>query len=219
MTERFSDPAFEEVIEDSLLSFGCSPEIEDPSFRGLLIAAPEVVSYTPGDSDPITGAFAPVLVCGTYRLAYETLGLDGDFVESIVLIAVDEGRRETFTGLMGGVENEIEIEFEEDFEIGDAEPAGNGAPTGNGEPFVSGGVIDGINGADGIDGVDGSEDPELLPEDFTGDVITGHFNPNLAVVLELPERPADYIVYAVLGPYESNRVKVSVRDASGGGGP
>lgn len=166
MPERFSDPAFSEVIEDSLLENACSPRMDDPDFRGLLLAAPEVVTYTPGDRDPFSGAFAPVVVCGAYRLDFTTLDLDGDFVDSIVLVAVDEGRRETWSGTMLSVENEI-------------------------------------------------EDPE--PEDrsrFAGDVISGYFNPNLAVVLALPERPADYVVYAMLGPYESNRVAVSVREAA-----
>lgn len=169
MPTTFSDPAFADVVQGSLLSNACSPEIEGGDFRGLRIAAPEVVTYAPGDFDPITGAFARVIVCGTYRLDFTTLGLNGDFVESIVLIAVDEARRETFSGRMVTVENRIPPP-----DFGDG----------------------------------------LEPADFAGDVITGYFNPNLAVVLGLPERPADYVVYAVLGPYESNRVRLSVREAA-----
>lgn len=172
MPSQFSDPAFDEVTEGSLLSNACSPEIDDPEFRGLALAAPETVRYTPGQSNPLTGAFAPVIVCGTYVLAYGTLGLNGAFVDSIVFVAVDEGRRETFSGRMPGVENEIP------------------GPS----VFDSG---------------------DLSPEDFAADVITGYFNPNLATVLSLPERPADYVVYAVLGPYESNRVSISVREDTG----
>lgn len=167
MSTTFSDPAFDEVIEGSLLSNACSPEEPGPEFRGLLLAGPEVVTYEPGDFDPITGAFARVVVCGTYRLDFSTLDLDGDFVESIVLMAVDEARRETFNGTMATVENALAPPDADAFE----------------------------------------------PGDFAGDVLTGYFNPNLAVVLDLPERPADYVVYAVLGPYESNRVPISVREA------
>ena len=168
MPTTFSDPAFDEVMEGTLLSSACSPAIEEDGFRGLRIAAPEVVTYLPGDFNPITGAFARIVVCGTYRLEFSTLGLDGDFVESIVLVAVDEGRRETFNGRMVTVQNRIP-----------PPPRPDG----------------------------------LTPADFAGDVITGYFNPNLAVVLDLPEQPADYVVYAVLGPYESNRVSISVREA------
>lgn len=169
MPTTFSDAAFDEVVEGSLLSSTCSPEIDDPEFRGLRIAAPTAVTYSPGDFNPITGAFARIVVCGTYQLDFSALGLDGDFVESIVMIAVDEGRRETFNGRMVTVRNRIP-----------PPPRPDG----------------------------------LEPADFAGDVIAGHFNPNLAVVLDLPERPADYVVYAVLGPYESNRVRISVTEHS-----
>ena len=172
MPGQFSDPAFEEVTEGSLLSNGCSPEVEDPEFRGLVLAAPESVRYTPGRSNPLTGAFAPVIVCGTYVLAYGALGLDGDFVDAMVFVAVDDDRRETFSGRITGVENEI--------------PA----------PSVF-------------------DTSDLTPADFAADVVTGYFNPNLATILSLPERPADYVVYAVLGPYESNRVTISVREDTG----
>ena len=168
MPTTFSDPAFAAVIEGSLLASPCSPEIADPDFRGLRIAAPELVTYSPGDFDPITGAFARVVLCGTYQLEFSTLGLDGDFVESIVIVAIDEGRRETFDGRMVTIENRI--------------PAPPRPDT-------------------------------LEPPDFAGDVLTGYFNPNLAVVLELPERSADYVVYALLGPYESNRARIAVRPA------
>lgn len=169
MTEKFSDPAFEDVTEGSYLDYECSPDIDDPDFLGILLNAPEVVTFVPGRSNPINGAFAPIIVCGTYSFEYRTMGLDGDFADSIVLIAVDEASRVSFRGTMSGVEN--------------AEP----------EP-------------EGLDG-----DPTA--EDFADYVIGGYFNPNLAVVLDLPEQEADYIVYALLGAFESNRVRISVREA------
>ena len=43
------------------------------------------------------------------------------------------------------------------------------------------------------------------------DPIAGYLNPNLAVIMDLPEKDADYIVYAVLQQFESNRVRISVR--------
>jgi hypothetical protein len=51
----------------------------------------------------------------------------------------------------------------------------------------------------------------LSPQDFAGRSVTGYFNPNLAQVLSLPEREAEYIVYAVLGAFVSNVVRIRVR--------
>jgi len=154
MADKFSDPVFNEVVEGSYMDYACSPE---------------VVTYLPGSANPITGAFAPVVVCGAYAFKYTTMGLDGDFADSIVLVAVDEKMRISYHGTMLGVEN--------------AEPQPEGADNG------------------------------LTAEDFAGDTIGGYFNPNLAVVLGLPEKEADYVVYALLGPYESNRVRISVRQS------
>jgi hypothetical protein len=169
MTDKFSDPVFNQVVEGSYMDYACSPDIDDPDFIGIKLNAPEVVTYLPGSANPITGAFAPVVVCGAYAFKYTTMGLDGDFADSIVLVAVDEKMRISYHGTMLGVEN--------------AEPQPEGADNG------------------------------LTAEDFAGDTIGGYFNPNLAVVLGLPEKEADYVVYALLGPYESNRVRISVRQS------
>jgi hypothetical protein len=45
-----------------------------------------------------------------------------------------------------------------------------------------------------------------------GMVTTSYFNVDLADVLELPRRPAVYFVYAFLGPYVSNVVRIEVVD-------
>lgn len=168
MAENSSNTAFENVVEGSYMDYDCSPDMDDPDFRGILLNAPEVVRFSPGETNPISGAFAPVVVCGAFTFAYTTMGLDGDFADSIVIVAVDEKSRVSFRGTMQGVENE--------------EP----------EP-------EGIYG-------------ELAPEDLADDVIGGYFNPNLAVILGLPETEADYVVYALLGPFESNRVRISIRE-------
>lgn len=169
MADKFSDPVFNEVVEGSYMDYACSPDIDDPDFNGIKLNAPEVVTFVPGSSDPLNGSFAPVIVCGAYAFKYTTMGLDGDFADSIVLVAVDEKSRISYHGTMSGVENEI--------------PEPQGADNG------------------------------LTAEDFAGDTIGGYFNPNLAVILGLPEKEADYIVYALLGPYESNRVRISVRQS------
>lgn len=168
MVDRFSDMAFEEVVEGSYMDYSCSPDIDDPDFIGIKLNAPEVVTYLPGSSNPINGSFAPIVVCGAYAFKYTTMGLNGDFANSIVLVAVDEQSRISFHGTMSGVENE-EPQPEND---------------------------DGLNA-----------------EDFAGDTIGGYFNPNLATVLGLPEKEADYVVYALLGQFESNRVRISIRQS------
>jgi hypothetical protein len=170
MVNKFSDPAFDEVVEGSYMEYACSPDIDDPDFIGIVLNAPKVVKYEPGKPDPISGAFAPIIVCGAYAFKYTTLGLNGDFADSIVMVAVDENSRISYHGTMTGIDN--------------AEPP----PAG---------------GEDG-----------LTPEDFAGDTIGGYFNPNLATLMNIPEKDADYVVYALLGPYESNRVRISVRNAA-----
>jgi len=170
MVNKFSDPVFEEVVEGSYMEYACSPDIDDPDFIGILLNAPAVVNYAPGRTNPINGAFAPIIVCGAYAFKYTTLGLNGDFADSIVLVAVDEQSRTSYHGTMPGIEN--------------AEPP----PEDRGDG--------------------------LTAEDFAGDTIGGYFNPNLAVLMNLPEKDADYVVYALLGPYESNRVRISVRSSA-----
>jgi hypothetical protein len=43
-----------------------------------------------------------------------------------------------------------------------------------------------------------------------GLLVESYFNPNLAELLDLPERPAEYIVHAVLGEMKSNIVRIRV---------
>ena len=54
---------------------------------------------------------------------------------------------------------------------------------------------------------DDLRDPSVETE---GLLIESYFNPNLAEVLELPERQAEYIVHAVLGDMKSNTVRIRV---------
>lgn len=51
----------------------------------------------------------------------------------------------------------------------------------------------------------------LGPDDLRGRSIIEYFNVDLVRVLSLPEAEADYLVYAVLGSYVSNRRRISVR--------
>lgn len=60
-------------------------------------------------------------------------------------------------------------------------------------------------------GDDDAEPPDDVSLDGPLDPIAGYINPNLAVIMNLPEKDADYVVYAILEKFESNRVRVSVR--------
>ena len=59
-----------------------------------------------------------------------------------------------------------------------------------------------------LDPLDGTG---LTPEDFADTVACEWFDANLATVLHLPEREAEYDVHATLGPYNSNVVHIKVR--------
>jgi hypothetical protein len=47
--------------------------------------------------------------------------------------------------------------------------------------------------------------------DFAGRVVTEYFNPNVAELMGLPEEETDYFVWATLGHYTSNVVRVALR--------
>lgn len=107
MNQGASDPQFAEVEPGSLLKYACSPKIDDFDFRGIVLNAPKEVYYERGARDPISGAFAPIVVCGSYCFQYDTLGLNGDFVESIVLVATNTKTNESYSGRMQRIENRV----------------------------------------------------------------------------------------------------------------
>jgi len=169
MTEKESDDVFAEVVEGSYMGFDCSPQIDDPNFRGIVLNAPKLVKYVPGNADPIHGGFARIIVCATYEFGYRKFDFDGDIEDNIVFVAVDDQTSASYSGTMEGIDNEIpEWDIRDD--------------------------------------MGGSDD-----EEQGYDQIAGYINPNLAVIMDLPEKEADYIVYAILEDFESNRVKISVR--------
>ena len=55
----------------------------------------------------------------------------------------------------------------------------------------------------------------MSDQDFAGRTVNLYFNPNLATTLSLPEQEANYYVYATLGQYVSNVVRIALR-AKGG---
>ncbi|GAB4229327.1 MAG: hypothetical protein OHK0028_03370 [Deltaproteobacteria bacterium] len=58
---------------------------------------------------------------------------------------------------------------------------------------------------------DPSPEKKLSPKEMEGRTIRGYFNANLGESLDLPDREAEYIVYATLGPYKSNVLRICVR--------
>jgi hypothetical protein len=168
MSKRFSDPAFEGVIPGSLLSYPCSPVIDDfdVDFRGILLNAPKEVYL-----DAVAQGPPPVVVCGTYAFDWNYLDLEGEFLESISLVVVDEDTNESRSAAMQTMQN----------------------------PSVKPRMLE----QEGLD-----------PSDFEGRVIEKHFNPDLGELLDLPRKPATYVIYATLGTYKSNVVRVRVVNRS-----
>lgn len=65
----------------------------------------------------------------------------------------------------------------------------------------------------------GIENAEPPPDDLPaangptdGLIVETYFNPNLVEALGLPERPAEYVVYAMLGDVKSNTVRIRVQE-------
>jgi hypothetical protein len=168
MATSYSNPAFAEVEPDSFSEELCTPEIVE-GFEGLALAAPETVFYDAGQENPLTGAFADIIVCGVVSLPYDTQGLEDVFLYSIILTAIDQATRKKYTGQL--------------------------SQTGTSE----------------------TDDPTLdsrVPMEIAeGEeiVITDYFNPNLTLLLDLPEQDAEYLVYATVGPYKSNQVRIRVK--------
>lgn len=102
------DRAFDKVSPGSLRAYDCSPDLDgDPAFRGLRVHAPRRVLFGPGTRDPLHGCFARVLLCGSYHLDANYLGLRGWFLPALVLVAVDARTHRAFSGTMDAVADAI----------------------------------------------------------------------------------------------------------------
>lgn len=165
------DAEFAKVNARTFSPNPCSPDVAgDYDFRGIRIAAPKLVRFEPGERDPLFGTFAHIIVCGSYRLDANYLGLRERFLPRVLVVAVDRRQHRAYAARL-------------------MDP-GSMAPT-----------------------LDPFEGMTLTDDDFKGRIITEHFNANLSDIMELPEQAADYYVYASLGGYVSNVVRMSVREA------
>ena len=121
-----ADSEFAQVVAGSLLRNACTPaEADDFGFRGLRLAAPAKVELVPGARDPLFGAFARLMACGCYCFDSNYLGLREQFLEHIVLVAVDLRQHRAYAGRMQAVPNAIPMPSPFDAELySDADWAG-----------------------------------------------------------------------------------------------
>lgn len=54
------------------------------------------------------------------------------------------------------------------------------------------------------------DEPELLPEDLEGQILSAYFNPNLSHYVNLPAEEATYKILVQIGQVKSNIVEVNV---------
>lgn len=89
----------------------CSPVLLDPyfgKFSGLLINGPKEVVWSKKDlvndspPDPFGHSHGPLrlMLAGLIRLKYSTMGLNGEFGEHVMLVAVDQKTAQTYSGRM-----------------------------------------------------------------------------------------------------------------------
>lgn len=64
---------FENIPLNSYEPSECSPESPGPSWRGMVIRAPERVTFEKGRESSIDGAFAAIPICGYYLIEYSQM--------------------------------------------------------------------------------------------------------------------------------------------------
>jgi hypothetical protein len=158
---------FDAVETGSLLDYPVSPVLDrDITFRGIRINGPRAVPLA-GKPDR-RGGFARMMVCGTYHLDSNYLGLEEDFRDHLLIVAVNAASHEARIARLPGIPN----------------------------PYPS--------------RVAGGSD--LTPDDWLGRSVVEYFNVNLVSLLALPEVAADYVVYATLGDFVSNVLRMRLAE-------
>ena len=100
------DEDFALVVGGSFMPNACTPSIaEERSFRGVVIAAPSRVEFGEDTYDPKWGSFAPLVVCGAYKLEANYLGLLGKLRPHLSIAAIDTTRHLAYATTVPGVRN------------------------------------------------------------------------------------------------------------------
>lgn len=95
-----ADDDFRAVPLNSLEQTACSPAApSDPAFRGIVIRAPSLVRYKPGEGVDRFGSFAAVPICAYFQLDVLMPTRFQNLHDAIRLVAVDRERDRTFAGL------------------------------------------------------------------------------------------------------------------------
>lgn len=163
------------TVAEPFMDNECSPIINH-SFRGFLINVPAEHYYESGEQMP-SGAFTFLPVCGAYWIA------NGDFPLLSPAQTLDHHISDDI--LLVAVDTETAAVY-----------------TGR---YIEPGVKAPMPEAMWREAIKEMEECRKEPSAPPGTFFSGgNFNYNLPAVVRLPERPAEYIVYVVAGPYKSN---------------
>lgn len=77
----------------------CTPKIDD-NFSGIKIHMPKEIIWTAKDRNPISGAFAKVMLCGVYRLPASQLVDTSGFIVSASVMATNIKTHENYIALL-----------------------------------------------------------------------------------------------------------------------
>lgn len=163
------------TVGEPFMDNECSPVINH-TFKGFLINLPKEHCYKSGETTP-SGAFTFLPVAGAYRIA------NGDFP---VL----------------SPEATFEYDISDDILVVAVDTKTREVYTGRYvEPGVKAPMPEAMR-RKAIKEIEEARKRSPAPQGTT--ISGGNFNYNLPAVVRLPEKPAEYIVYVVAGPYKSN---------------
>ncbi len=157
---------YDAVVAGAAEDFPTTPDIlRDPDFRGILIAGPDEVPLD--GPEEFDGSFTRMIVCGALHIDSNYLGLREDFLDAVLLVAVNTSNHTPYIAPLPGVPNAIPL-------------------------------------PDSLEGI------EVTASDWEGRSVVLFFNENLVSALGIPKVAAEYVVYATLGQYVSNVIRMRV---------
>ena len=93
------DKVYEDIETGILGPTPCSPQKpEDPSFRGILINAPQRVTFIQGRLVPETNTFAKIPICGYYHLNVIYRPKYPSILEGMRMVAINTETQEKYVG-------------------------------------------------------------------------------------------------------------------------